>query len=186
MPWMPPIWIREIVSEGGTLRDRMLRLPREAVNALGDMLARGSGGARFPGHRPRLAFLTLAGVVMLPLATVDCGPHSGNGLTNAVWRHALTVLQRAWRHPCAPRESDERHRKRPVRGAALRDRARRARQVTTAGMRGYVEGEFVHVSSPTPAAWSAAGEAGRSDRGRRTPVRSRPSTRPPRCQAQGN
>ena len=97
MPWMPPIWIREIVSEGGTLRDRMLRhFPREAVNALGDMLAREQRQRRVPpGIEPRLAFLTLAGVVMLPLATRRLWTRIPGmaDLTNAqLQRHALTVL----------------------------------------------------------------------------------------------
>src|SRR5262249_10099738 len=35
MPWMPPIWIREVVAEGGMLRDRMFRhFPLQAVAVL--------------------------------------------------------------------------------------------------------------------------------------------------------
>ena len=41
MPWMPSIWIREIVSDGGMLRERMLKyLPREAVARLVEAIAR--------------------------------------------------------------------------------------------------------------------------------------------------
>src|SRR5215831_14936860 len=55
MPWMPPIWIREIVSEGGMLRDRMFRhFPSDAVTTLSDMLAREQRQRRVPaGIEPR-------------------------------------------------------------------------------------------------------------------------------------
>ena len=97
MPWMPPIWIREIVSEGGTLRDRMFRhFPSDAVNALGEMLAREQRKRRIPaGIEPRLAFLTIAGVAMLPLATRRLWSRIPGmaDLSNAqLLRHALTVL----------------------------------------------------------------------------------------------
>ncbi len=97
MPWMPPIWIREIVSEGGTLRDRMLRhFPRDAVSALVERLASAQRRRRIPaGIEPRLAFLTIAGVAMLPLATRRLWSRIPGmaDLTNAqLLRHALTVL----------------------------------------------------------------------------------------------
>jgi len=70
MPWMPPIWIREIVSEGGALRSRMLRhFPVSAAVRLAEVVARDKEAGRVPaGVEPRLAFLTIAGVAMLPLA----------------------------------------------------------------------------------------------------------------------
>jgi len=97
MPWMPPIWIREVVSEGGTLRDRMFRhFPRDAVTALSDLLAREQRKHRIPaGINPRLAFLTIAGIAMLPLATRRLWSRMPAlaELTNAdLLRHALTVL----------------------------------------------------------------------------------------------
>lgn len=97
MPWMPPIWIREIVSEGGTLRDRMLRhFPRNAVTALSDLLAREQRRRKIPaGIEPRLAFLTIAGIAMLPLATRRLWSRIPDmaDLSNAqLLRHALTVL----------------------------------------------------------------------------------------------
>jgi AcrR family transcriptional regulator len=97
MLWMPPIWIREIVSEGGTLRDRMFRhFPSDAVSALADMLAREQRQRLVPaGIEPRLAFLTIAGVAMLPLATRRLWSRIPGmaDLSNAqLMRHALTVL----------------------------------------------------------------------------------------------
>jgi TetR/AcrR family transcriptional regulator len=97
MPWMPPIWIREVVSEGGTLRDRLFRhFPRDAVTALSETLAREQRQHRIPaGIEPRLAFLTIAGIAMLPLATRRLWSRIPGlaALSNAeLLRHALTVL----------------------------------------------------------------------------------------------
>ncbi len=152
MPWMPPIWIREIVSEGGTLRDRMLRhFPHNAVTALGDLLAREQRRRRVPaGIEPRLAFLTIAGIAMLPLATRRLWsriPEMAD-LSNAqLLRHALTVLAAglAPAHPRA-REHGEHddgttealaapRRDHPVRTGARRLRQDRRRRDTRATSR---------------------------------------------------
>ncbi len=77
MPWVPSIWIREIVSDGGLLRERMLRhLPRKAIADLAARIAearvRGEVGA---GVEPALAFISIMGLAMFPLAT------------QSLWRH---------------------------------------------------------------------------------------------------
>ena len=97
MPWMPPIWIREVVAEGGTLRDRMFRhFPMQALGVLIETLAREHREHRIPsGIEPRLVFLTIAGVAMLPLATRRLWSRipAMADLTNAqLLRHALAVL----------------------------------------------------------------------------------------------
>ncbi len=97
MPWMPPIWIREVVAEGGVLRDRMFRhFPVNAVALLVETIAREQRQHRIPaGIEPRLAFLTIAGVAMLPLATRRLWSRIPGmaDLTNAqLLHHALTVL----------------------------------------------------------------------------------------------
>jgi len=97
MPWMPPVWIREVVAEGGMLRERMFRhFPLQAITVLIETLAREHRQHRIPaGIEPRLAFLTIAGVAMLPLATRRLWSRipAMADLTNAqLMRHALTVL----------------------------------------------------------------------------------------------
>ena len=97
MPWMPPIWIREVVAEGGNLRDRMFRhFPMQAVGVLIETLAREHRQHRLPaGIEPRLAFLTIAGVAMLPLATRRLWsriPAMADITNQELQRHALTVL----------------------------------------------------------------------------------------------
>lgn len=71
MPWMPPIWIREIAPEGGLLRKRALALlPTGAIGGVGDLLAaaqrRGEIG---PDIEPRIVFVSIMGLTMFPLAT---------------------------------------------------------------------------------------------------------------------
>ncbi len=97
MPWMPPIWIREIVSEGGTLRERMLRhFPMAAVAVLTETVARDQKRGRIPaGVDARLAFLSISGAVMLPLALRSVWgriPALAELTTAQLEQHALTVL----------------------------------------------------------------------------------------------
>ena len=97
MPWMPPIWIREIVSEGGALRSRMLaHFPASAAATLAQVVAQDQRAGRVPVDvEPRLAFLTIAGVAMLPLAVRSMSKHF-SGLADlderALQRHAVAVL----------------------------------------------------------------------------------------------
>jgi TetR/AcrR family transcriptional regulator len=97
MPWMPSIWIREIVSDGGMLRERMLKhLPVEAVTRLAEAIAREQRAGRVPaGIEPRLAFISIAGATLLPLA-VRSFWHRLPGMANLsdkqLERHAVTVL----------------------------------------------------------------------------------------------
>jgi len=97
MPWMPPIWVREIVSDGGALRSRMLtHFPVAAVTRLADAVARDQRAGRIAsGVEPRLAFLTIAGVAMFPLAVRSLWsrlPGLADLDQRAVERHALAVL----------------------------------------------------------------------------------------------
>src|ERR1700680_1651882 len=40
MPWLPPLWLREIVNEGGLLRERMLRrIPFDNIKRFGSRVA---------------------------------------------------------------------------------------------------------------------------------------------------
>ncbi|MFO1397488.1 MAG: helix-turn-helix domain-containing protein [Burkholderiales bacterium] len=97
MPWMPGIWIREIVSEGGQLRERMLRhLPVAAAQRLADAVARDQRDGRVPaGIEPGLAFLSIAGATLLPLAVRAVWgrlPGMGALTDREIETHAVTVL----------------------------------------------------------------------------------------------
>lgn len=81
-PWLPSLWLREVVSEGGRLRERLMRiLPFESVRHL---IAAVAGAQRrgevSPRLEPRLVLLSVIGLTFLPLATIR------------LWR-ALPVLQ---------------------------------------------------------------------------------------------
>jgi TetR/AcrR family transcriptional regulator len=107
MPWMPPIWIREIVSEGGALRERMLQhFPVAAVTMLMERIAQEQREGNIPaGIEPRLAFLSIAGATMLPLSVRSLWSRMPGlaTLTDAqLERHALTLLT-AGLAPAIPR-----------------------------------------------------------------------------------
>ena len=97
MPWMPPIWLREIVSEGGILRDRMLRhFPARGGRGAERAHREGAGRrAHRGGHRPRFAFLSIAGTAMLPLAVRPLWsqlPGLAGVSDETLERHALALL----------------------------------------------------------------------------------------------
>jgi AcrR family transcriptional regulator len=69
-PWLPALWLREIVQEGGLLRERMLkRAPIERMRAFRAGVARAQArGEIHPGVAPELLFLSMLALVMLPQA----------------------------------------------------------------------------------------------------------------------
>jgi len=71
-PWLPSLWLREVVSEGGQLRDRLIRiLPFEYVRHLiGTVASAQRRGEVSPRLEPRLVLLSVLGLTFLPLATI--------------------------------------------------------------------------------------------------------------------
>jgi AcrR family transcriptional regulator len=71
-PWLPSLWLREVVSEGGQLRDRLLKiLPFEYVRHLiGTVAGAQRRGEVSPRLEPRLVLLSVIGLTFLPLATI--------------------------------------------------------------------------------------------------------------------
>ena len=70
-PWVPPLWLREIVQEGGLLRERILgHLPRTSIEAFGRTVARGRERGEIGADiSPDLLFISMLALVMLPQAT---------------------------------------------------------------------------------------------------------------------
>ncbi len=69
-PWLPALWVREILTEGGTLRELLLqrigpRVPRLLAERFGQ--AQGQGKMN-PGLDPRLLVVSLVGLTFFPLA----------------------------------------------------------------------------------------------------------------------
>jgi AcrR family transcriptional regulator len=107
-PWLPSLWLREIVSEGGQLRDRLLRiLPFEFVGHLvGTVASAQRRGAVNPDLEPRLMLLTVIGLTLLPLATIRLWQVVPifEGVTRAdVARHAEALLVSALSAPARRR-----------------------------------------------------------------------------------
>ena len=69
-PWLPPLWVREILSEGGALRDVLFdtigpRLPALMAQRFGEAQRR---GALNPDLDPRLLMVSLVGLTLFPAA----------------------------------------------------------------------------------------------------------------------
>jgi AcrR family transcriptional regulator len=77
MPWLPSLWLREIINEGGLLRERAFaHIPVQKVAAFGQNIARGcASGQLNPQLEPLLLFNSVLALVMLPQATARIWQH---------------------------------------------------------------------------------------------------------------
>ncbi|MBV7485879.1 TetR/AcrR family transcriptional regulator [Bordetella sp. BOR01] len=85
-PWLAPLWMREVVNEGGQLREKVFRyLPVDHLHAFAAMIATGQrSGTVNPGIEPRLVFLSILGMTLLPMAT--------SALWRRIWAEGATAL----------------------------------------------------------------------------------------------
>jgi len=98
-PWLPTLWVREILCEGGALRALMIErvgpvLPRVLAERF---TAAQQQGQLNPELDPRLMVVSLVGLTMFPLASAPIwqqllGATELGG--NEVRRHALALLTR--------------------------------------------------------------------------------------------
>ena len=100
-PWLPSLWLREVLSEGGQLRSRLLRrLPLGYIQHLiGAVASAQRRGLINPQLEPRLVFLTVLGVTLLPLATIGVWkeiPALQQVNREDVARHAEALLMSAF------------------------------------------------------------------------------------------
>lgn len=100
-PWLPSLWMHEVVNEGGQLRERVLRhLPSDRLQAFAGLIAECQRrGAITPGVEPRLVFLSILGMTLLPLATSNLwrrvwqGDPVAQAINNeAIAAHAIAML----------------------------------------------------------------------------------------------
>jgi len=70
-PYVPALWLREIVQEGGALRERILEhLPRERIAGFRRTVARAQAEGELGADiSPDLLFISILALVMLPQAT---------------------------------------------------------------------------------------------------------------------
>jgi hypothetical protein len=69
-PWLPPLWIREVLCEGGALREYMFK---RAIPQLPQLLAQRFAAAQVQGRLapdldPRLMVVSLVGLTLFPAA----------------------------------------------------------------------------------------------------------------------
>lgn len=96
--WLPPLWIREVLSEGGELRARVLRrLPVAKFKLLAAAAAKGqAAGTVNPDLEPALLALSLMGLVMLPLSMASllhALPGAAGIEPTTIARHAEALLR---------------------------------------------------------------------------------------------
>lgn len=78
-PWLPPLWVREVLSENGALRERLLmRIAPQIAPKLAERFAEAKNrGLLNPGIDPRLTVVSLIGLTIFPLAA------------QSIWRRIL-------------------------------------------------------------------------------------------------
>ncbi len=70
MPWLPPLWIREIVNEGGQLREKtMQRISLDRQKQFAECISAGQKrGEVNKGIDSRLLYMSIVGLTLLPMA----------------------------------------------------------------------------------------------------------------------
>jgi AcrR family transcriptional regulator len=111
-PWLPSLWLREVVSEGGQLRDRLMRiLPFEYVRHLIGTVASAQRRREVsPQLEPRLVVLSVIGLTFLPLATArmwQVMPLLQGVNREDIARHAEALLVSAFSRPARRRAKAE-------------------------------------------------------------------------------
>lgn len=102
-PWIPSTWMREILNEGGLLRDRALRrLPFDKVRIVAEAIREGQTcQALNPELNPLLVVFSVLGLVMLHMATVKIWAeifHRRPLTRKALGRHIRGLILDGLRH----------------------------------------------------------------------------------------
>ena len=97
MPWLPPLWVREVISEGGALREKLIRRvdlqKQERFKLL--IAAAQKAGRLNPGLNPQLLFMSIIALTMLPLSMAkswDRIPLIGRVSKQDLGRHVVALL----------------------------------------------------------------------------------------------
>ena len=98
-PWLAPLWVREVLSEGGLLRKRLLVLAREAVTKrLRDHIAAAQRAGRIRGDLdPRLVVVSVMGLTLFALAAAPIWRQlldADDIPIAALAAHAIALLER--------------------------------------------------------------------------------------------
>lgn len=97
-PWLPPLWVREILTDGGLLRERVLLHARQVAPLLRDRLAAAqTEGQLNPGLDPRLLLVSIIGLTLFPFAAAPIWRQlfdAGDITTETMISHTLALLER--------------------------------------------------------------------------------------------
>lgn len=98
MPWLPPLWVREVISEGGALREKLIQrvnLDRQAwFREL--MASAQKRGLVNPEINPQLIFMSVVALTMVPLSMArswDRIPLIGKVSKQDLARHVIALLK---------------------------------------------------------------------------------------------
>ncbi|MDH7454141.1 TetR/AcrR family transcriptional regulator [Luteimonas composti] len=102
--WLAPLWIREVVSEGGSLRDLLVHdLAPQIARVLADRFAVEQAAGRLnPALDPRLLMVSVVGLTLFPAAGTPIWRQifdSGDLGIDDIRRHALALLLRGLELP---------------------------------------------------------------------------------------
>ncbi|MBK6279282.1 MAG: TetR/AcrR family transcriptional regulator [Burkholderiaceae bacterium] len=103
-PWLPPLWTREVLSEGGMLRERLVgRFGAPLGQKMRDRFADAqSGGQLNHDLDPNLLFVTLIALTLFPLASQPIWRHhlgADDVTADTIANHALALLERGLEMP---------------------------------------------------------------------------------------
>ena len=98
-PWLPTLWVREILCEGGALREMMIRQvgPLLPTMMAGRFAAAQQAGQLNPDLDPRLLMVSLIGLTMFPMASAPIWRQlfgADDIDFNDLRRHTLVLLDR--------------------------------------------------------------------------------------------
>ena len=102
--WLAPLWIREVVSEGGSLRDLLVHdLAPQIARVLADRFAVEQAAGRLnPALDPRLLMVSVVGLTLFPAAGTPIWRQifdSDDLGIDDIRRHALALLLRGLELP---------------------------------------------------------------------------------------
>ena len=97
--WLPALWIREVVSEGGSLRDLLVtRMAPEITRTMTAKIAAEQAAGRLnPALDPRLLMVSLVGLTLFPAAGLPIWRQLFEGEPldiNDIRTHALALVER--------------------------------------------------------------------------------------------
>ena len=98
-PWLPPLWVREVLSEGGALREHVLgHLAPLVAPRVRDLAAAAQArGQMNPDLDPRLLLVSLLGLTVFAVAAAPIWKRvfdAGDVTSDDLVRHVLALLTR--------------------------------------------------------------------------------------------